>query len=77
MKSHTIDPGSVANLVLQADNSFDVTKDYKVMFSVEDGVVHTTTGIAAKTRNCPECVRYQELLERRERESYPNVADEE
>ena len=77
MKSHNIPQKAADSIVVQAQHGIDVTKDYDLVIRVRGGEVHTyCANISKEVKPCIECVRYSELLERRERESYPNVAEE-
>ena len=75
--SHVIVKGALDSLLNQAQHPLDVNRDYDVSFKVRNGVVHSyVTNVSKEAKPCIECVRYSELLARRERESYPNVAEE-
>lgn len=75
--SHTIPAKDAHRIVAQAQHELDVTRDYDLIVKVRDGVVHTYVSQTSKeAKPCIECTRYSELLARRERESYPNVAEE-
>ncbi len=77
MKAHAIPQKAADTIVAQAQHEIDVTKDYDLVIKVRDGEVHSyASNASTKAKPCIECARYSELLERRERESYPNVSEE-
>lgn len=76
--SHTITAKEPSRIVQAAQHPVDVTADYDLVVKVRGGVVHTYANNATKeAKPCIECTRYSELLTRRERESYPNVTENE
>ena len=75
--SHTITAKQTNGIVQAAQHPVDVNADYDLFVRVRGGVVHTYANNTTKeAKPCIECVRYSTLLARRERESYPNVAEE-
>ena len=64
-------------LIHQVEPLFDTSGNFKLYINVEDGVPHIWGSFNGKpAKGCYECARYEELLKRRERESYPNVEEE-
>lgn len=66
---HTIPTTTVQRLIQQVNQDADVSGDYRFIVRVEGGETH----IGLSNKHCFECDAYTELLERRERERYPNV----
>lgn len=76
--SHSIPKKDADTIVAQAQHPIDVSEDYDLAVRVRSGVVHTyARNTSTAFKSCIECARHEELLKRRERESYPNVESEE
>ena len=76
MKSHSVPVTRIVSLIQQVEPDFDTSGDFSVTVRVIDGVPHIKgSRYAEPLKGCYECDRYAELLERRERESYPNVSE--
>ena len=76
MQSHSVPYQAAVALIQQVEPSFDTSDDFTVIVTVIDKVPHIEGSYRASPPvDCFECERYATLLDRRERESYPNVAE--
>lgn len=77
MKSHSVPYQHIVSLIQQVEPSFDTSGDFSVTVKVIGGVPHVEgSHRTSAPKGCYECLRYIELLEQREREAYPTVAEE-
>ena len=75
MISHAINFADVGSIISQAQHQIDVNADFDLDVSVRNGVIHTyAKNTSAAVKKCIECDRYHDLIVRREKETFPNVA---